>query len=102
MFTKTNAPKGTIPFKDGFNKDSINYGYMANITYDGKQTLYDVVAGLRSSDKTQQLEMDRLANVINDLKQNNVKLSNTLIKLQEQIQVVEQKYYEALKGVITR
>ncbi len=100
--TKTEAKRGQIPHKSGYGRDDISYDYIKNIAYDETQKVYDVVAGLRGADKSQQLDSERMASLITELKNENVKLSNALIKLSEQIEKLETKYYEALKGVITR
>jgi hypothetical protein len=97
--TKTNAKRGMVQYKEGYGKDALDWDYISNLPYNDKQVvLRDVIEGLRADDKRLTLAVDILITKTDELK----KLESKIEQLEIKIAEVETKYFEALKGVISR
>lgn len=101
--TKTNAKRGMVQSKVGYGKEALDWDYIKNTVYDETQiTVHDVIQGVRSELKSEQLAHDETKNRVERLETDTVALNDVIARLEKKIADVETKYYEALKGVITR
>lgn len=100
--TKTNAKKGMIPYKKGYNKDDIDYDFILNVAYDESQSVRTKVEGVRSEIANEKAERVSLGDKVANLELENNQLKKTVGMLESKIQELETKYHEALRGLISR
>ena len=100
--TETTAKPGMIRYKEGHTKDTFKYGYLEDIPYNASVSVRNIIKGLESSDKNIELENKSLKEELNKQKIKQEAQDEVIKKLIDQVNKIEMKYYEALKGVITR
>lgn len=100
--TDTTAKKGMIKYKKGYDKEGFDYAYLEEIPYNENLSVRNVVKGLESKDKTLELENAELKRELLGHRKLIESMEIKFSQLAVEVEDVRMKYYEALKGVITR
>ena len=85
----TTAVKGSIPIKQGHGKDDIKMGYTKDSTYNGKETVEQVIESVKTTFN-------------NDLSTFKSEHDKTIAQLENELKTLKQAFEETLKGLMTR
>jgi hypothetical protein len=100
--TETTAKQGMLWYKKGYGKNDFEYAYLEDIPYNANLSVRNLIKGLQAEDKNLKLENEVLKKQLIEVSKSNATLDEKLKLLETTVEEIKTKYYEALKGVITR